>query len=88
MANKNLVRQKLCSVNLYAKSYAITKFDYSYSNEIFTINIDSTLTPLWHMCGPAVCARELLKNYEALKQRHINELLILPKHTNDNFRDT
>ena len=59
MANKNLVRQKLCSVNLYAKSYAITKFDYSYSNEIFTINNDSTLTPLWHMCGPAVCAREV-----------------------------
>ena len=67
MGNKNLVRQELCSMNLYAKSYAITKFDYSYSNEIFTINNDSTLTPLWHMFGPAVCPREVLKNYEVLK---------------------
>ena len=54
-------------MNLYAKSCAITKFDYSYYNEIFTINNDSTLTLLWHMCGPAVCAREVLKDYEVLK---------------------
>ena len=67
MGNKNLARQKLFSMNLYAKSYAIAKFDYSYSNEIFTINDDSTLTPLWHMCDPAVCAREVLKDYKVLK---------------------
>ena len=54
-------------MNLYAKSYAITKFDYSYYNEIFTINNDSTLTLLWNMCGPAVSAREVLKDYEVLK---------------------
>ena len=67
MGNKKLVRQKLCSMNLYAKSYAITKFDYSYYNEIFTIDNDSTLTLSWHMCGPAVCVREALKGYEVLK---------------------
>ena len=36
MGNKNLVRQKLSSMNLYAKSYAVTKFDYLYYNEKFT----------------------------------------------------
>ena len=54
-------------MNLYAKCDTIIKFDYSYYNEIFTMNNDSTLTLLWHMCGPAVCARELLKGYEVLK---------------------
>ena len=54
-------------MNLYAKSYAVTNFNYSDYNEIFTINNDSTLTLLWHMCGPAVCAREVLKDYEVLK---------------------
>ena len=54
-------------MNLYAKSYVITKFDYPYYNQIFTINNDSTLALLWHMYGPAVCARELLKGYEVLK---------------------
>ena len=59
MGNKTAFRQKLCSMKLYAISYAVTKFE---NNEIFTINSDSTLTLLWHICGPAVCAREVLKD--------------------------
>ena len=51
-------------MNFYAKSYAITKFDCSYYNEIFTINNDSTPILLWYMCGHAICAREVLKGYE------------------------
>ena len=54
-------------MNLYAKSYTVSKFDYSYCNEIFTISNDSTLTLLWHMCGAAVCAKEVLRDYEVLK---------------------
>ena len=46
-------------MNFYAKSYAITKFDCSYYNEIFTINNDSTPILLWYMCGHAICAREV-----------------------------
>ena len=35
MGNKTVVRQKLCSMNFYAISYAVTKFE---NNEIITIN--------------------------------------------------
>ena len=54
-------------MSLYAKSNVITKFDYSYYNQIFTIKNDSTLTVHWYMCGPAVSTREVLKDYEVLK---------------------
>ena len=64
VGNKNQ-NQKL--LNFYAKSYAITKFDCSYYNEIFTINNDSTPILLLYMCGHAICAREVLKGYEILQ---------------------
>ena len=74
MGNKNIVRQKLFLMNLYAISHDITIFE---NNEILTINNYSTLTLLWQKCGPTVCAREMLKDYEILHQKHMNKLLHL-----------
>ena len=43
MGNTNVVRQKLYSMNLYVKCYAISKFE---NDEIFAISNDSTLVLL------------------------------------------